>query len=785
MTPVTIDASSAVIPASVQRGRLDVLVNGRVQGVGFRPFVYRLATELGLAGGVTNAGDGVRIEVEGGADSLDEFVQRLQSELPPHAQIRRVIVAAGEPIGVATFAIHPSDAGVTAGVVVPPDVAPCVDCLREVLDGSDRRYRYPFTHCTACGPRYTIISAMPYDRANTTMARFAMCATCRREYVDPSNRRFHAEAIACQACGPQLALWDADGRVLGAAHDAVIEAARAIRNGRIVAVKGVGGFHLMVDATNEVAVRELRRRKHRPDKPFALLCESLDAVEALCEVGDVESSLLRSSEGPIVLLRARARAVAPSVAPDNPNLGVMLPPSPLHLLLAREVGAPVVATSGNRSDEPIVMDERDALVRFCGIADVLLVHDRPIARQVDDSVVRVIGGEGVVLRLGRGYAPLVVPGSRFNETVLAVGGGHKNTVAVSTGDGIVLSQHIGNLNRPDSRAIHRRTGADLARLHGVSPSVAACDLHPDDAAVREVVSFGGPVIRVQHHHAHVLACMAEHGLDGPVLGVAWDGTGYGPDGTVWGGEFLVVDDASCHRVGHLRGFRLPGGERAVREPRRAALGVLVELFGEGLVARNDLPPLASWSASERGVLGRMAVRGVNSPLTSSAGRLFDAVSSLLGLRQISTFEGQAAMELEFAAEKGLPPLAPPWQGGDGGVAGTGEPYPIEVVEQDGALVVDWEPTILAILEDVAHCVSVSNIARRLHDALADAIVAVAERAGERRVALSGGCFQNRYLTERVVARLTGSGFVVYRHRLVPPNDGGLAVGQAMAARRRR
>jgi hydrogenase maturation protein HypF len=769
MTPASLERTAVGARLLARRERRGVLVNGRVQGVGFRPFVYRLATELGLAGWVTNAGDGVRIEVEGEAVSLDEFVQRLQSELPRHALIRGVIVAPGDPIGAATFAIHPTEAGATAGIVVPPDAVPCVDCLHEVLDASDRRYRYPFTHCTACGPRYTIISAMPFDRANTTMARFAMCALCRREYEDPSNRRFHAETVACATCGPQLALWHADGRVLCVGNDAVIEAARAIRNGRVVAIKGVGGFHLMVDATNDSAVRELRRRKHRPDKPFALLCESLDAVEALCDVGDVESSLLRSSEGPIVLLRARSGAVAPSVAPDNPHLGVMLPPSPLHLLLAREVGAPVVATSGNRSDEPICTDEGDALECFSGIADVLLVHDRPIARHVDDSVVRVIGGEGVVMRLGRGYAPLVVPGSRLNGTVLAVGGGHKNTVAVSTGHGIVVSQHIGNLNMPDARAIHRRTVADLARLHGVLPSVAACDLHLDDDAVCEAVSFGGPVIRVQHHHAHVLACMAEHGLDGPVLGVAWDGTGYGPDGTVWGGEFLVVDDVSCRRVGHLRGFRLPGGERAVREPRRAALGVLVELFGAAVVERDDLPPLASWSLSERAVLVRMASRDINAPFTSSAGRLFDAVSALLGIRQISTFEGQAAMELEFAVDEGV----------------HGDAYPIALIDREGAAVVDWEPMVRAMLEDLAHGPSVSSIARRFHDALAGAIVAVAERAGEQRVVLSGGCFQNRYLTERAMARLTGSGFVVYRHRFVPPNDGGLAVGQAMAARRRR
>jgi hydrogenase maturation protein HypF len=680
--------------------------------------------------------------------------------------------------------IRPSDAAGTAGVVVPPDATPCTSCRREVFEPSARRYRYPFTHCTACGPRYTMISAMPYDRANTAMAGFSMCAACRTEYEDPADRRFHAEAVACPACGPRVTLWDANGLVLRTEYDAVIEAARAIRDGQIVAVKGVGGFHLMVDATNDAAVRELRRRKLRPDKPFALLCESRDAADALCHVSEVEASLLQSLEGPIVLLRARAGAVAPAVAPDNPNLGVMLPPSLLHTLLAREVGRPAVATSGNRSDEPICTDERGALARLSGIADLFLVHDRFIARHADDSVVRVIGGAAVILRVGRGYAPLLVPGSP-GASVRAVGGGHKNAVAVSTGDGVVLSQHIGSLTTPHARTIHRRTAADVARLHGVSPSVTACDLHSDDSAAYEAASFGVPLIRVQHHHAHVLSCLAEHGLEGAVLGVAWDGTGYGPDGTVWGGEFLAVENGSWRRVGHLRQFRLPGGERAVHEPRRAALGVLIEGFGDRVVERDDLPPLASWSTSERAVLGQMTVRGINAPWTSSAGRLFDAVSSLIGIRQVSTFEGQAAMELEFASEKGHPRLAPPSQGGDGGVAGTGEPYPVEILDRDGVLVVDWAPLVRAILDDLARGVPGSIIARGFHDALADAIAAVAERVGERRVALTGGCFQNRYLTERAETRLATSGFDVYRHRVVPPNDGGLAVGQAVAAGRRR
>jgi hydrogenase maturation protein HypF len=486
------------------------------------------------------------------------------------------------------------------------------------------------------------------------------------------------------------------------------------------------------------------------------------------------------------------------VAPDNPYLGVMLPPSPLHLLLARELGTPVVATSGNRSGEPICTREDEALARFEGIADFLLVHDRPIARHADDSVVRVINGEGVVLRLGRGYAPLVVSSGPSKVATLAVGSGQKNSVAVTAGEGIVLSQHVGSLASAEARAVFRRTMADLGRLHGSSPSVTAGDLHPDDAAARDARALGRAVTPIQHHHAHVVSGMAEHGLDGPVLGVAWDGTGYGPDGTIWGGEFLVADRVSWRRAGHLRRFRLPGGEHAVREPRRAALGVLFELFGTRAAERVDLAPVASFSASEGAVIARMLARDINSPLTSSAGRLFDAVSALTGLRQTATFEGQAAMELEFAAEQGqvppypevrTPPYPPLAKGGwgdfsagdQGELRSTGESYPIEVLEREGGLVVDWGPTILTLLEDLARNVPVPRIARTFHDAMAAAIVAVARRTGQERVVLTGGCFQNRYLAECASDRLIASGFRVYRHRSVPPNDGGIAIGQAVAA----
>jgi hydrogenase maturation protein HypF len=771
------DVVASVAGSSAERVRRSLVVSGLVQGVGFRPFVYRLASELGLSGRARNTTAGLCVEVEGPARAIDEFVHRVRSEPPPHAVIRRVTVTSGVAIGVAGFSIESSEVEGIAQSQVPQDLAPCPECTRELLDPTDRRYRYPFISCTQCGPRFTVIRSMPYDRANTTMAGFALCPECLREYSDPGDRRFHAEPIACPVCGPQLALWDPDGRVLTVRDNAMMEAAAAILQGRIVAVKAVGGFHLVVDARSESAVRELRRRKQRPEKPLAVLCGSLEMVRTICDVSEVEASLLCSREAPIVLLRAQRSALAPPVAPGNPYLGVMLPPSPLHVVLMQTVRSPVVATSGNRSDEPICTREDEAIERFRGIADLLLVHDRPIARQVDDSVVRVINGQGTVLRLGRGYAPLVVSVQPNQVQTLGVGGGYKNTVAMAVGEGIVLSQHVGSLGNADGRAVFHRTVADLTRLHSASPAVAACDLHPDDAAAREGRVLGYRMIRVQHHYAHVLSCMAEHELDGPVLGVAWDGTGYGADGTIWGGEFLVVDRTSWRRVGHLRQFRLPGGDCAVREPRRAAWGVLFELFGERVTTRDDFVSVKSLPPSERTIIARMLARGINSPVTSSAGRLFDAVSALVGIRQVATFEGQAAMALEFAADES-PPLI---KGGGGDLQGAGEPYPIGVEEQAGIMVVDWEPTVRAILDDRARGVSVPRMARGFHDALVEAIVRVAHRIGEERVVLTGGCFQNRYLTEQASHRLTSSGFAVYRHRLVPPNDGGIALGQAVAA----
>lgn len=749
-----------------ERARLKIVIHGAVQGVGFRPFVYRLATELKLTGWVLNSAQGVFIEAEGPKEQLEEFLRRLERDKPPRAFIQSLEASWLDPIGYMEFSIRHSDESGQKIAFILPDIATCPDCLREIFDPRDRRYRYPFTNCTNCGPRFSIIEALPYDRPNTTMKIFKMCPDCQAEYEDPTNRRFHAQPNACPQCGPHLELWDRRGTVLAQRDEALRQAAKAIRDGQIVAVKGLGGFHLICDARNDEAVQELRRRKHREEKPFALMYPSLELIKAHCEVSELEERLLLSPEAPIVLVRQASPApLKPtrSVAPRNPYLGVMLPYTPLHHLLMAELGFPVVATSGNLSDEPICTDEHEALERLNQIADLFLVHNRPIARHVDDSIVRIVGGRELVLRRARGYAPLPITletGNSERKTVLAVGAHLKNTISLSVGSNIFISQHIGDLETAEAFGAFQRVIRDFEKLYEAQPSVIAHDLHPDYLSTKYAQQREIPKVGVQHHYAHVLACLAENELDGPVLGVSWDGTGYGLDGTIWGGEFLLATRESFTRVAHLRTFRLPGGEQAIKEPRRAALGVLYELFGDGLKCA-DLAPIQSFSEHELELLLTMLQKNLNSPTTSSAGRLFDAVASLVGLRQISRFEGQAAMELEFALH-GME---------------TDERYEFALAHE----MLDWGSMLLGIISDVRAGASVGKIAAKFHNTLVEMIVTVAQRVGEERVVLTGGCFQNKYLTERAIARLRQEGFRVYWHQRVPPNDGGIALGQIVAA----
>jgi hydrogenase maturation protein HypF len=757
--------ASEIGGTAIAQARLRIEVRGAVQGVGFRPFVYRRATALGLAGWVYNSGEGVAVEAEGGADDLSMFLDALRTSPPKNAMVAAIDVQRIEPRGEAAFTIRPSETTGARLAQPLPDLATCPDCLAELFDPTDRRYRYPFTNCTQCGPRFSIIEDMPYDRMRTSMRHFRMCRACRAEYEDPADRRFHAEPNACPDCGPRLALWDPHGRTLARDHDALLAAATALREGAIVGLKGIGGVHLLADARDQATVQRLRARKRRPDRPFAVMFPSLAEVSENCEVGPVEAKLLTGPARPIVLLRRIGEPVAEAIAPRNSRLGVLLPYAPVHHLLMQELGFPIVATSGNLTDEPIAADETEALKRLAGIADLFLVHDRPIIRPLDDSVARVVCGRELVLRLARGYAPASIAVEGMPSGILAFGGHLKTTVALTTPGNAVLSQHIGDLDTTLAREGHARAVADTIELHRLSPRLAVRDLHPDYASTRAAEAFKLPLIGVQHHVAHIAACMAEHRIAPPAFGVAWDGTGYGPDGTIWGGEFLRISEARWRRVGHLRPFRLPGGDAVAREPRRAALGLLYEAFGSEAFAMADLAPVSAFSPPERAILHAMLARGTNAPLTSSAGRLFDAFAALCGLCQRASYEGQAAAELEWAA-------------GDRATARRYE-FSVRPAEQGEApVIVDWQPALESALADLRTGAGAGAISEALHNGLGFAISEVAKRIGERRVVLSGGCFQNARLTEVTVAALWAGGFEPIWHRHVPPNDGGIALGQA-------
>ncbi|KVQ42532.1 hypothetical protein WK03_20425 [Burkholderia cepacia] len=765
------DFLSAVGDAGAPR-RWRIMATGEVQGVGFRPFVYRLATGEGLAGFVRNTGDGVLLEVEGSRHALARFVERLDSEAAPPMRIRERQIREIALQGGAAFEIAPSTREAARLPVILPDLAVCADCLAEMANPDDRRYRYAFTTCMHCGPRFSIIEGVPYDRGRTTMRQYAMCDACRAEYDDPGSRRFHAETNACPRCGPGLALWDADGQRRATGQRALREAADALRKGEIVAMKGLGGFQLLVDARDESAVRRLRMRKNRPMKPFAIMAPSCDAAMVLADIDAVERRLLSCAAAPIVLLRSHAHAgqVAPSVAPGNAWLGVMLPYTPLHHLLMDELGFPVVATSGNRGGEPIVASEHEALERLGGLADWYLVHDRPIAHPVDDSVVRVIAGEPVVLRHARGHAPLDLalgdPARRGPAGCIALGGHGKSAVAVSSAGRVVLGPYIGDLDASAARAAFARSVDALAALYGVAPVATVCDTHPDYHSTRFAERGATRALHVPHHVAHVLAGMVDNGLDEPVLGVAWDGSGEGGDGTVWGGEFLAIDHRRYRRVAHLQRFRLPGGDAAAREPNRSALGALHAIYGSAALSMTRVRPVVAVAARERQLFAAMLEQGIHSPWTSSAGRLFDATAAIIGLCAQSTFEGEAAIALEGAAMR----------------AARAHPLDAPVLrEEEGAWIADWRPMLAALTDAAGKGVPVEALARAFHDALAYVVVAVARQIGIRCVLLTGGCFQNAVLAGTTLSQLRAAGFDARCHRRVPPNDGGLAVGQAAFA----
>ncbi len=755
-------------------------IDGIVQGVGFRPFVYRLAMRYGLRGWVRNSSKGVDIHALGDAESLEEFASALESEAPPLARITNI---RREPIPVngrelpQTFVIVESkdESGFT---LVSPDVATCKDCLRELFDPKDRRYRYPFINCTNCGPRFSIIQSLPYDRPNTTMSVFPMCNDCRAEYEDPMNRRFHAQPNACPECGPEVWLevkpeWRST--VPQNAEDDIARAAALLRQGAILAIKGLGGFHLACDATNPDAVSRLRGRKTRPHKPLAVMMRDVEAVRECCNLTPEEEELLTSPAAPILLLSPRPdNKIAPNVAPGQRTIGVMLPYTPLHHILLRDAGRPLVMTSGNRQDEPIARTNDEAREKLDSIVDGYLWHNRPIHNRVDDSVWMPSNIGAFPIRRSRGYVPYpIMLKSESDETVLAVGSQMKNTFCLLDGRFAFLSQHIGEMDYLSTWEFFVESARRFMELFRLHPTVVAYDLHPDfgEAAEAALANLAGPEdarrVRVQHHHAHIASCLAENGVEGPVIGLAFDGTGYGPDGTVWGGEFLLTDRRGYRRVGHLSPFRLPGGDAAIRNPYRIALALLHKIYGE-------LPEVIGfWKEvpeEERKAVLAQADRGLNAPMTSSCGRLFDAVSAMLGVRSSATYEGQAAIELETLAA----------------LIGKASPYPVEPVEdRTGVVLIPSEEVFRAVVEDFAKGSPPPVVAARFHATMVElsleAVEALAQAHGVREVALSGGCFQNRMLLEGLVEGLQKRGFTVYTHHEVPPGDGGISLGQAVVA----
>jgi hydrogenase maturation protein HypF len=752
------------------RQRVRLRIRGIVQGVGFRPFVYRIAQAHHISGWVLNDTLGVLVEAEGTRSDVPDFAAALKEEAPPLSVIEGIEAQPLRPKGEKSFRILKSASCKGKELVLPPDIATCGDCLREVLNPADRRFRYAFTNCTNCGPRYTIVKDTPYDRPRTSMSKFRMCALCRREYETPQDRRFHAQPNACAVCGPRLTLTDARRRTVRSS-DPLGKTAELLRAGLVVAIKGLGGFHLACDATNDSAVRRLRKRKRRPYKPFAVMSQDVATVRTYAHVSNLEKGILESWECPIVLLRKkRSGRVSGLVAPNISDIGVMLPYTPLHHVLVREGFLALVMTSGNLTDEPTIASNDAAYEKLSGIADYFLVHNREILIQNDDSIVKVIGKEPVLMRRARGYVPrpLPLPGAaRDIPDILAVGAEEKGTVCFVKDGRAYLSQHLGDLKNSESVASFENTVAHTERLLKVRPGVVVHDLHPSYSSTKYALRRrGARKMAVQHHYTHIAACLAENGVTGKVIGISCDGVGLGEDGKTWGGELLVADLSGFRRVGHLEYVHLPGGDAAAKEPYRMAVSYLWHAFGKDSlsVARRLIRDAGREKVAM--VLG-MIEKDVQSPLTSSTGRLFDAVASLAGVCHLNTYEGQAPMELESLA------WAARRRGGS---------YPYRIRDENGVLVVDLKCMIVSLSEEMRKGEAKERVAAKFHNTVArylrDICRKIREREGLGKAALSGGVFQNRFLTERLVALLEKDGFEVFTHRAVPPNDGCISYGQA-------
>ncbi len=765
--PLNREGRATRVKLSMLHCRYRFHINGIVQGVGFRPFVYRLARELNLAGFVNNTSAGVVIEAQGPADQVEVFSRRLREEAPPLSRI--VDFSAREiPLNHEDgFSIIESTDNTTASTLIAPDMSICADCLRELFDPADRRYHYPFINCTNCGPRFTITAGIPYDRPNTSMRVFPMCPECEREYYDPADRRFHAQPNACPACGPKVELRERNGVVI-ATDDPVQSAVELLRAGNIVTIRGLGGFHLAVDAFNEVAVRELRRRKGRVDKPFAMMAPDIETIERFCHMEEEEKALLASPTRPIVLLRARADSdIAPSVAPGNRYLGFMLPYTPLHYLFMRENFDALVMTSGNYSEEPIAIGNSEGLERLAPLTDYFLLHDREILQRCDDSVARVAGEKVRLLRRSRGFVPvpLYVQGE-ISRSVLACGGELKNTIALTRENAVFLSQHIGDLDNPAAFKFYRHSIDYLKSILQIEPEVIAHDLHPGYLSTKWAMEQDLPRVAVQHHHAHLVSVQAENGVDEKTIGIILDGTGYGTDGTIWGGEVLAGDARGFTRFSWLEPIPMPGGEAAIREPWRMAVSYLYASFGREI---EELPlPVIDRHRGELPVILRMIDRGLNAPVSSGCGRLFDAVSAILGIRETVNYEAQAAIELEMMAD-----------GGESAI------YAEALPGMDVSGSFSMAPLVERIVEELRTNVPLTRIAAVFHMTVAEIFVRLAkngrEATGMNKVALSGGVFQNVFFFTYIVTRLREEGFEVLTHGVVPMNDGGLALGQAVIA----
>ena len=747
--------------------RYQINVQGRVQGVGFRPFVVVTATKLNLSGWVRNIRQSVLIEIEGESADTDTFLQQLQADAPTVAKIEKLNKKQIKKKEDSGFHILESSGQNNGAVNISPDIGLCKNCQEELFSKNNRRYRYPFISCTQCGPRYSILRALPFDRCHTTLNAFPMCEDCLKEYKNPADRRFHAQGINCPKCGPQISYVNPKGEVISQKEQALTAAITALQAGNILAIKGLTGFHIVLDATNHQAVLRLRKRKQRPVKPFAVMYPTLSMVEADCLLGDKEKLLLSSEIAPIVLLENRHRnhALSPAVAPHNPYLGVMLAYTPLHQLICRAVNKPLVVTSANRSGEPVCCDNKQALQQLSQMVDGFVMHDREIYQGLDDSIVKFVNKEPMLLRRARGYVPDYLPLETDHPAIMALGGQLKNSIALTKGKRLYLSQYIGDLENVAAVYRHQKTTKIMLSLFAVEAELVGCDLHPDYVTTQLAKESALPIISTQHHLAHLYAAMLEHKIKKQAFAVVWDGNGYGKDGTLWGGEFFTVTDNKAQRVATFLPFKLPGGAAAIKEPRRVALALLYEIYGKELISTEIVKSSSPFSLSTIKQLLKMLSNNINSPLTSSAGRLFDGVSSLLNLVQINSFEGEAAMRLEFAAK----------------TSADREGYTVPVDFSVTPHIIDWRPMLQAIIDDIGNHVPASIIGKRFHNSAAAIILKIAQHHSVTQLLLTGGCFQNALLIETTVELLQKHGITALWHKKLPANDASICVGQVRDA----